>query len=101
MDQSMYIQVILPLRLSWVPFYKAAPQVCVGDKVKVMFNGRSYIGTVWKINQELPASLNDKKVLPILSVETSLARVSQREITLWEQIAAYYLCSIGEVCKTA
>lgn len=101
MEQTIYIQVILPLKLSWVPFYKAEPQVCVGDKVKVMFHGKSYIGTVWKINQPLPEDLPGNKVLPILSVETALARISEREIQLWEQIAAYYMCSIGEVFKTA
>ena len=43
---NTYIQVILPLRLEWEPFYATEAELAVGDRVAVPFAGREYIGVV-------------------------------------------------------
>ena len=103
MSGTTFIQVILPLRLDWIPFYRL-PQndgsVRVGDKVKVEFSGRNYIGVISGIFGQLPAGLEESKVKDILGIEDKMARIRPEELKLWMQIADYYMCSIGEVFRT-
>ena len=103
MSGTTFIQVILPLRLDWIPFYRL-PQndgsVRVGDKVKVEFSGRNYIGVISGIFGQLPAGLEESKVKDILGIEEKMARIRPEELRLWMQIADYYMCSIGEVFRT-
>lgn len=105
MTDTRYIQVILPLKLEWVPFYRipdsVSERVEIGDKVRVNFSGREYVGVVQNLADKLPKELPENKVRPIKSVESSLARVCPEEIQLWHQIAEYYMCTVGEVFKTA
>jgi len=99
-----YAQVILPLKLDWIPFYRipaGCAEVVPGDKVKVNFAGRNYIGVVSNIADSLPEGLSETKVRDITSVESQLVRISKENLTLWKQIADYYLCTVGEVYKTA
>ncbi|MBQ0045073.1 MAG: primosomal protein N' [Bacteroidales bacterium] len=99
-----YVQVILPLKLEWIPFYKVpshATSIQAGDKVKVRFAGKQYIGVVSKVTGTLPESLPEAKVKEIDEVESSLVRITPETLGLWQKIADYYLCSIGEVYKTA
>ena len=101
MTEKRYIQVILPLRLGWEPFY-ALPSgisVQVGDRVKVLFSRKPYLAVVSRTDTE--PSIDNRKVFTIQSVEADLPRVSEQEIAFWRQVADYYLCSIGEVYKLA
>ena len=103
MSGTTFIQVILPLRLDWIPFYRLpqnAGSVRVGDKVKVEFSGRNYIGVISGIFGQLPAGLEESKVKDILGIEEKMARIRPEELKLWMQIADYYMCSIGEVFRT-
>jgi len=97
-----YVQVILPLKLEWVPFYRATgEEISVGDKVKVNFAGRVYTGVVSNVTDTLPENLPATKVRGVLSVERNLEQITWEGLTLWHQIADYYLCTLGEVYKTA
>ena len=101
MAEKRYIQVILPLRLGWEPFY-ALPNgisVQVGDRVKVLFARKPYLAVVSRTDTQ--PSIDNRKVFTIQSVESDLPRVSEQEIAFWRQVADYYLCSIGEVYKLA
>lgn len=126
----IFIQVILPLRLEWEPFYylevemsdspEGAPsmlsvtstgsvterdkeQVRVGDRVRVNFAGKEYVGVVSMADagkQAEEMGIVDK-VKPILGMAEGLEPVTKEEIELWRQIAEYYLCTVGEVYKAA
>lgn len=126
----IFIQVILPLRLEWEPFYylevemsdspEGAPsmfsvtstgsvterdkeQVRVGDRVRVNFAGKEYVGVVSMADagkQTEEMGIVDK-VKPILGMAEGLEPVTKEEIELWRQIAEYYLCTVGEVYKAA
>ena len=100
MPSRKYIQVILPLKLDWMPWYSTDTEtVAVGDRVSLRFAGRHYCGVVAGVSDT--PGIESERILPIDSLETGLERISPQEIELWKFIADYYMCSIGEVLKTA
>lgn len=99
MEKTQYITVILPLKLEWEPYYRATIQTKVGDRVKVKFTNREYIGVVSQT--EVTPQINSEKINDILSVEEDMEKIRLEEIELWKNVAKYYLCSIGEVYKVA
>ena len=101
MDKGLYIQVLLPLRLSWTPWY-LCPDSAIkrGDRVSVFFARRQYTGTV-VLTAPSPEGVEPSKVRPIVKVERSIPPVSEEELEFWDFLAAYYLCTPGEVYKTA
>lgn len=97
MQQQPYIQVILPLRLDWEPYYLCEAPVGIGDRVAVPFAGRTYIGVV----SATGVTPSVAAVKSVLSVETGLEKVLPEEIALWRQMARYYLCTSGEIYRAA
>ena len=94
-----FISVIVPLKLEWEPVYAAqSGPVSVGDRVRVLFAGREYVAVVSGVNVSPTTSLD--KIKPIVGV-LDIPKVSQNEITLWRQVASYYMCTVGEVYKMA
>ena len=78
-------------------------QVRVGDRVRVNFAGKEYVGVVNMADagkQAEEMGIVDK-VKPILGMAEGLEPVTKEEIELWRQIAEYYLCTVGEVYKAA
>lgn len=109
MSQRRFIQVIVPLRLEWEPFYyydvadDAGEEILrTGDRVLVPFSGKEYVAVV---SNEDASSMPDVSRLsgikPISGRMPGLPPVGKEEIKLWRQVAAYYLCTVGEVCKAA
>ena len=101
MDENRFIQVILPLKLEWEPFYRVPEgmSVHVGDRVEVVFAHRHYSAVVSMVGCHPTTSMD--KIQEIESVETGLPGIGEAEIAFWRQIALYYLCSVGEVYKAA
>ena len=95
----MFIQVILPLKLDWAPTYKADAHILRGQRVRVRFARKEYVGVV--SCTDVQPDIDPSKILGILSVEDRLPAITGEELKLWEFIAGYYLCSIGEVYKAA
>lgn len=97
MEGSPYIQVILPLRLAWEPYYSCGIRLQVGDRVRVPFSGRDYIGVVSAVDVTPSVS----RVLPVREAETGMERIFPEEIAFWRQLSDYYLCPIGEIYRAA
>ena len=101
-EQKSYISVILPLKLDWEASY-FVPQdmgpVEIGDRVRVIFANKKYLAVVSAI--DITPNVDTKRVMSILKVEREMRRIKEEEIKLWKNISEYYLCSIGEVYKTA
>ena len=102
-----YISVILPVKYSGEISYFLPEnfEVFVGGRVRVDFAGKIYTGVVRKIlsQTEVPSHTPDGKEInykPILAVE-ELPAVLQQEMELWEKVAQYYMCTVGEVYKAA
>ena len=102
-----YVSVILPVKYSGEISYFLPKnfEVFVGSRVRVDFAGKIYTGVVRKIlsQGEVPTHTPDKKEInykPILSVE-ELPAVLPQEMELWDKVAKYYMCTVGEVYKAA
>ena len=73
--------------------------VGVGDAVVVQFgSSRYYTGIVWEITPQRP---DYPKIKPILKRLYSTPLVTAHAQRLWEWVADYYMCSIGEVMRLA
>ena len=73
--------------------------VRVGDAVVVQFgSSRYYTGIVWSITDRKPDYPRLKPILKRLYSTPLLGPAAQR---LWEWIAEYYICSLGEVMRMA
>ncbi|MBO4469058.1 MAG: hypothetical protein J5740_01595 [Bacteroidales bacterium] len=92
-----YIQVCLPLRLEWNPWYSTTEEVHVGQRVSVRFARKPYVGVVVSVGGQPDV----KNVFAIDSADTGLEDISEAEMKLWEFVSSYYMCTLGEVYKVA
>ena len=99
MHEGCYIQVIVPLRLEWIPWYKAPRPVTAGTRVEVVFAHRKYTGVVLKASDA--PEIDSSKVQGIIRIQDDLAPISPEELEFWEFLSSYYLCTLGEVYKAA
>lgn len=96
----LYAHVVLPLAQPMYSFsLDESLAVEVGDAVVVQFgSSRYYTGIVWSISSERPNFPRLKPILRKLYSRPLLTPATQR---LWEWIAEYYLCALGEVMRLA
>ena len=102
-----YASVILPVKYSGEISY-FLPKIFdakVGQRVKVDFAGKIYSGVIKNFlsSTEIPTHTPDGKEIqykPILAIEEAPA-ILPTEISLWERVARYYMCTTGEVYKAA
>ena len=99
MLEKKYIQVILPLKLEWEPWYSSPTDLPVGRRVRVRFSGKEYVGVVHHTGGK--PGVDESRILPISGMAEGLSDIGRRELEFWEFIALYYLCTIGEVYREA
>ena len=112
-NKTTLVSVILPIKYNAQISYTLPSiyQVERGSRVMVDFAGKIYSGVVDSIytidetsqehnNQNKPNNSKKINYKPILKVE-ELPKVTETELKFWLEISNYYLCSIGEVYKTA
>ena len=85
MTEKHFISVILPLKLEWEPCYYSSERVETGDRVSVMFAGRSYTGVVSRT--DVVPDIDHEKVKSIIEIEKGLEKVLEEEIALWRKVA--------------
>ena len=99
-DTIIYISVILPLRLEWEPCYWTdCPDIAAGQRVKVQFAHKEYTGVVSAVGIEPQTA--PSRIMQITGIEEKMGRILPTEIEFWRYLAGYYMCSVGEVYKTA
>ncbi len=99
----MYAEVILPLPLYSTYTYSIPAEmsgdVGIGSRVLVQFGPRKfYTGIVAALTPERKMDFEIKPVSALLDPNPIVNRI---QLKLWEWIAEYYLCSIGDVFKAA
>jgi len=98
--QIRYIQVAVPLKLSWNPTYSTYDrELSVGDRVKVRITGHLLDAVV--IATDITPDIDTNRIQPIVEVVKGLERITPGELELWNFISSYYLCTLGEVYKSA
>lgn len=98
-----YVDVILPLPLQDTYTYAITDQmhdsVSRGCRVVVQFGKKKvYTAIVTRVHNEPPPFEGVKYVTEVLENHPI---VNERQMQLWEWIANYYLCPIGDVYKAA
>lgn len=98
-----YAGIVLPLPLNELFTYRIPPElerrVRPGSRVIVQFGRRKqYTGIVATLNAIPPQGVEIKDIIHLLDDEPILRRP---QMQLWEWVAEYYLCSIGDVMKAA
>lgn len=128
MIKKTYISVILPVRfrneISYLVPQGLISHIVPGSKVTVDFAGKVYTAVVQRIWQEVIEEKYDKEFVEpaeketesqvfsnpdgkkieykyIQDVEPVQKSVPIQAVKLWEQVADYYMCTVGEVYKAA
>ena len=99
MGQRVYVQVLLPLKLEWTPWYSTEEPVRVGQRVEVIFARKARIGVIVRISGQ--PDIDPSKVERLQNTDTGLPDITPNELRLWDFISNYYLCTPGEVFKAA
>ena len=94
-----YIQVLLPVKLRWIPTYAAPIALEPGRRVCVELGKHRYDGVVWRVLER--PDLPPERIQNIVAVQDELPAVTAEELRFWEFLAGYYLCTLGEVYKAA
>lgn len=98
-----YAEIILPLALPRNTYTYSVPddlvsQLMVGQRVEVPFGkSKLYSGVVERIHQDPPGYM----VKSILCILEELVLISEKQLQLWDWIARYYACTLGEVMSAA
>lgn len=98
-----YADVILPLPINKYFTYRIPEELkeklAPGSRVIVPFGRKKYYtAIVVFVHQLKPSTYETKEITALLDAVPILRRP---QLKLWEWIAAYYLCSVGEVYKAA
>ena len=97
---AAYADIVLPLAQPTYTF--AVPEgmtVTVGEAVSVQFGPRKYYtGIVWRLHDRPPAA---KRVKAIGARLYDRPLLDDNGRALWEWMADYYLCTLGEVMRCA
>lgn len=95
--------MILPLKVAGYYTYvvpdELRSEVAFGKRVVVQFGlRRFYTAIVAKTHHNAPELVKPK---PVLSVADEAPVVTEQQLQLWQWMANYYLCTIGEVMNAA
>ncbi len=99
---ELYADVILPISLPPLTFRVAeelCPSIAVGQSVEVQLGVRKLcVGIVHSLHERRPDYKTIKTIRRILRPEVLVPPVT---MSLWEWMADYYMCTIGEVMRVA
>ncbi|MFI5193432.1 MAG: primosomal protein N' [Chitinophagales bacterium] len=94
----MYAEIIIPLALprnyTWSVPDDLLPGLLPGCRVEVTLRNKKYAGILKRFVTEKPEAFDPKPIGHVLDAEPL---IYAEQLKLWEWIAAYYMCSEGEV----
>ena len=95
-----YADIVLPLAQPAYSFAIAdGLELQCGDAVAVQFGPRNiYTGIVWRLHDEPPKA---KRIKTISRKLYSVPLLDKGQQQLWEWLADYYMCTLGEVMRMA
>jgi primosomal protein N' (replication factor Y) (superfamily II helicase) len=97
-----FADVILPLALPNSTYTYSVPDelfplLQTGMRVEVQLKNKQYSGLIARIHHNKP----EYKLKPILAILDEIVVVSPQQLQLWEWMADYYCCTLGEVMAAA
>jgi primosomal protein N' (replication factor Y) (superfamily II helicase) len=98
----MYAEVIIPIPIGTTFTYGVSlelqSQIQIGMRVEVSFgNNKKYAGIVLQIHHNKPDNYVVKPIISLIDLHPIL---TERHLQLWQWMATYYMCSLGEVMVT-
>lgn len=101
--QTLFVDVVLPLAISKAYTYRVphvlSEKVAVGKRVVVQFGrNRVYTAVIFSISDTPPLGYEAKYIVDVLDEQPI---VTPQQLILWQWIANYYLCTLGEVMQAA
>lgn len=101
--ETIFIDVIVPLALPQLFTYRVPHEwnsyVRKGQRVVVPFGkNKLYTGIVYRIHHVAPHDYEAKYIETILD---DFSLINDYQFELWQWIASYYMCSMGEVMQAA
>lgn len=101
--KTYFVDVILPLALPNTFTYRVprelSSSITVGTRVTVQFGkSKLYSAIIRSIHETAPAHYEAKYIHNVLDEEPI---VNEKQFELWEWMADYYMCTIGEVMAAA
>lgn len=102
-DPSHYIEVLLPIPLDKLYTYAVSAEEAAflrpGMRVAVPFGKRKlYTALVYGVHRQRPTAYEPKEIYRILD---DYPLVTQQQLKHWQWIAEYYMCTLGEVFRSA
>ena len=102
-NMKKYVDVIVPLPIASQYTYSLPSEMWksaeVGCRVVVPFGKKKYYtGVIVKVHDVAPEGYETKEVEELLD---SSPVILPRQFKLWEWLASYYLCTLGDVYKAA
>lgn len=95
-----FADVVLPLAQPAYTF--AVPEgmeLAAGCAVEVQFGPRKFhTGIVWRVHERRP---DFKRIKPVQRPLYDRPLLTAAQMKLWEWVASYYMCSLGEVMRAA
>ena len=102
MSNTILIDIILPLAIADAYTYRVPsnmPTPLAGMRVLVPLGKKTITGIVYRLHEgELPASV---KVRDIVDIIDNQPVVTPHQLHLWQWMAEYYMCTLGEVMAAA
>ncbi len=101
--KTFFVDVVVPLALPQVLTYRVpvAWESHVQQGVRVVVplgKSKRYTGIVWRVHEEVPQDYAAKYFEEVLD---DVPVVSETQMKLWDWIAKYYACTLGEVMTAA
>ncbi len=98
-----FAEIILPLPLPETFTYEIPPELipelAVGSRVIVQFGKRKvYTGIIAGMHEDAPANYNPKEITDVLD---TCPVILSKQLTFFEWMSGYYLCTLGEVINAA
>ncbi|MBK6902647.1 MAG: primosomal protein N' [Saprospirales bacterium] len=98
-----FADVLLPIAIAKAYTYivpeEMVPLLAFGHQVEVSFGkNKRYAGLVIHIHRNVPEAHKPK---PILSIIDARPLITPPQLRLWQWMARYYCCTMGEVMNTA
>ena len=102
MKSDRLVDIILPLAIADVYTYlipDAMPYPQIGMRVLVPLGKKHIIGVVYRKHEgEIPENIRIREIVQTIDDQ---AIVTTEQLRLWEWLAQYYMCSMGEVLAAA
>lgn len=102
-QQTLFVEVVLPLAIPGTYTYRVpkhlSERIEKGKRVVVQFGkSKIYTAIVFAISAKAPTKYEAKYLLDVIDED---AIVTTAQLKLWQWLADYYLCTLGEVMAAA